>query len=457
MNLRRIIAIAQLTVRDAIRSRLLLALAALILIVLFAIPSLITDDTSPADRLSVILRYSLGAVMFILTVGTLWTSCVAISGDIAEHRLYLVLAKPVHRHELWLGKWMGLVSINLAILALSGTLIAIILYRSWSALPSGSIPHTQTAARLLTARIAILPELPPTFDRQIETQLAKLQKDQQPPTPPNLQELREQAKRQVIQSGMIVQPNGSLTLHYLIPAQPHQSPPYELSFAMESSQPNKAFASGVWKVSHATGAGGSIPFTNAPGVTAHILIPAFTNKAPARITIALTRTDSASTALLLLAPHGKPPELLIPVGGFGPNLCRALLIALFRLAFVAALGISMGCLLSLPVSVFAAFAVLIMLNMSGFISTVAAQGTFLEDHHGNSLTPGMMDYLMLKIITAMNVLTGPLESLNALPLLAEARLISWSMVAKALGVLGALYTAAVAVPGIYLFNRRELQ
>ncbi len=457
MNLRRIIAIAQLTVRDAIRSRILLALATLILIILFAIPLLITDDTSPADRLSVILRYSLGSVVFILTVGTLWTSCVAISGDIAERRLHLVLAKPVHRYELWLGKWLGIVGINFATLTFTGALISIILYRAWSALPAGSIPFTQTEARLLTARITILPELPPTFDRQMETQIAKLQKDQQTPIPPNLQELRKQAKRQVIQSGMIVQPNGSLTLHYLIPAQPQQPLPYELSFTMESSQPTKAFASGVWKVSDSTGDGCSIPFTNSPGVPAHILIPALTNREPARITITLTRADAGSSALLLLAPHGKMPELLVPVGGFGPNLCRTLLISLFHLAFVAALGVTMGCLLSLPVSVFTAFAFLIMLNMSGFISTIAAQGTFLEDHHGNVLSPGIIDYLMLKIITAMNVVTGPLESLNALPLLAEARLVSWSMAAKALGVLGALYTAAVAIPGIFLFNRRELQ
>lgn len=456
MNPRRILAIAQLTVRDAIRSRLLLAVAAIILTVLIAIPFLIEDASIPADRLSVILRYSLNAVLFILTVGTLWSSCVAIAGDIVDHRLHLVLAKPVHRHELWLGKWFGIIFLNLVVLAASGIAMAGILNRSCNSLPDGSTQRLQAEARLFTARTTVLPELPPDLDRQVEARLAEQLKNQANSNPFSPRQQRQWLRREAVQSAMIVPTGGSLSLRYRIPVRPRHPMPCELRFSMESSRPERNYVSGIWQVSDAAGQHVSIPFTNAPGVPSQLLIPAFANAITGDLVLTLTRTDTGSSAHLLLAPHGKPPELLTPADAFMPNVCRGLLIAWFRLAFVAALGVSMGCLLSLPVSVFAAFAILILLHMSGFISTVAATGTLVEHHHGGGAPPGLLDHVLLKFITAMNVVTGPLENYNALPLLADGRLVSWTMTARAFGLLAALYSAAVALPGILLFNRREL-
>jgi hypothetical protein len=456
MNPRRIIAIAQLTVRDAIRSRLLLALAALILTVLIAIPLLIADTSSPADRLSVILLYSLNAVLFILTVSTLWASCVAVAGDIADRRLHLVLAKPVHRYELWLGKWIGIVLLNLAVLAVSGSVMAGILFRSWNSLPAGSPQRLQAEARLLTARTPFLPELPPNLEQQVEKRLAALPENPAIPAQASRQQQRQWLRREVIHAAMMIPSGGSLSLHYRIPSVACLPLPCELRFSMESSQPDRQYVSGIWQIADATGQHLSIPFTNAPGIPSQILIPAFSHSTHGPLTITLTRTDTGNSARLLLAPNGNPPELLIPVGAFGPNFCRALLIAWFRLAFVAALGITMGCLLSLPVSVFAAFAVLVLLHLSGFISMVAATGTLVEHHHGDITPPGLLDLALLRFITAINHVTGPLDYYNAIPWMAEGRRITWEMTAKAFGVLSLLYSAAVAIPGILLFNRREM-
>ncbi len=428
MNPRRIISIAQLTVRDAIRSRLLLALASLILAVLIAIPLLIADTSSPADRLSVTLHYSLNAILFILTISTLWASCVAVAGDITDRRLHLVLAKPVHRYELWLGKWIGIVFLDFAILAASGSGVAGILLWSWNTLPAGSPQRLQTEARLLTARTALLPELPPTLEQQRET----------------------------VQTAMMVPSGGSLTLHYRIPPAACLPLPSELRLSMESSLPDRKYVSGIWQITNATGQYLSIPFTNSPGIPSQLMIPAFGHSSHGPLSITLTRTDTANPARLLLAPNGKLPILLVPVGAFGPNFCRALLVVWFRLAFVAALGVTMGCLLSMPVSVFAAFAVLILLQMSGFISAVAATGTLVEHHHGDVAPPGLLDIASLRLITALNRITGPLDYYNAIPWITEGRRITWEMTAKAFGLLGLLYSAAVAIPGILLFNRREM-
>jgi ABC-type transport system involved in multi-copper enzyme maturation permease subunit len=457
MNRRRILAITQLTIREAIRSRFLLALAALILTVSVAIPLLITDHASPAERLSVILRYSLNAIMFMLTVGTLWASCITIAGDIADRRLQLVLAKPVHRYELWLGKWLGVVAINVTLLAFSGLLIAGIIYHLHGDIPTGAPGQSQVSPRLLTARVPLLPQFPPDIAREIDAALAQQLKEAPPECQHDAGELRRQLEKQAIQNGMVVQPGRSLILHYSTPPSPGHLLTSELLFTLQSSQPDQRFIPGVWNISNNAGEHFTIAFTNKTGLPSHVLIPPFTNSATRHLTITFTRTDTGHSSLLLLAPQGKPPELLVPVGGFGANLGRALLVCAFRLAFVAALGVTMGSLLSLPVSVFAAFAFLIMMNMSGFISSMAGTNMLLENHHGHAIQASALDHITLKFIKAMNVMTSPLESLDPLPLLAEARLVSWSMTAKALAVLGILYSALVAIPGILLFRRRELK
>lgn len=426
MSPHRVISIAQLTLRDAARSRLLLTLASLILVITIAIPSLIDDLSSPSDRLSVVLEYSMNAVLFILTVGTLWAACIAVAGDIADRRIHLVLAKPVYRHEVWIGKWLGLVVINLILLILACLLIGGGVFRMWRSIPDGAA-RRDVEARLLTARSTLLPDLPPALNRG------------------------------EIQSAMLVPPGGSLTLRYRIPGETSTSLPSELRYSMESSRPDRLFVSGTWSMSRGSGPIVSIPFTNAPHSPSRILLPPLPTAGTAPLSITFTRNDTNNSAVLLLAPHGNPPVLLTPVGGFAPNLFRAVLVSWFRLSFVAALGVTMGSLLSLPVSVFAAFALLIVLHMGGFIATVASSGVILEDHHGVVSTSTRLDHALLVLLQTVNRVTGPMERLNALPLLAEGRLVSWTMTARALGLLAFLYSAAVFIPGIWLFNRREFR
>ena len=80
----RIIAIAALAVRSAIRSRLFITLAMIMLFVIFALPLTIKGDGTVAGHVKILLYYTLGLASIILGMTTLWTSCSAISHEIDE-------------------------------------------------------------------------------------------------------------------------------------------------------------------------------------------------------------------------------------------------------------------------------------------------------------------------------------------------------------------------------------
>ncbi len=452
MNPRHVLAIARLTLRDAHRCRLLPSAAILLTAIVAGLPFLLAAETG-AGRLFVMLRYSMSAVLFLLTVTTLWASCGAVAGDIADRRLQLVLAKPVRRRDVWTGKWLGIMAMNAMLLAYAGLLTGLLLHHAWAGLPAGSADRRETGARLLTARAAVRPDLPEEILRRIGDRAAALRSEERHRTTDA--KIRKQAEEQVIRGGMIVPPAGSLSLRYSKVPAFRSRQPAELRYTFQSSHPESGFATGFWRMAGASGTPVDIPFTNRPGAPARILVPPLAGD-PSTLFLTLHRTDAHSPAHLLVAPRGEPPELLVPVGAFEPNLARAILALLFRLSLVAALGVTMGCLLSLPVSVFAGCALVIVLQMTGFVATVASTGAIVVSHHGDTAPPDWMDKAVLSVLTAMNALTGPLENLDPIPLLADGRQVTAAFTARAFGLLAVLYTLCAAIPGMLLFSRREL-
>lgn len=453
MNLRHVFAIAGLTLRDAIRSRLLPALAILLAVVTVAVPMLVTESASGTGRLWLIARYTMAVFTFILNTATLWASCVSVAGEITDRRIHLVLAKPVRKREIWLGKWLGIVGMNAALLAFGGLLMTSLLHLTYSRLAPGSQAREEAAARLLTARVAVSPETPGAIPLAPPNLPDRVVPPASTPEPVRSRHGHPDNQQQ-IRSMMTVPPHGILRLCFRdIPARAAPQPS-EFRFAVESSRPDSGFFTGLWTFSNGSGQTFTVAVTNRPGAMVRLSVPAFaTNGSPVVATFA--RTD-ASPAHLLLAPRGSAPQLLIPTDTLGPNLTRTLCVSLFRLAFVAAIGVSLSCILSLPVSVFAGFAVLVILNMTGFIATVAATGTFFVPHDGVAAPPGFADEAILRVISLLSTLTRPLDTLDPQPLLADGQVVPWAMVAKAWLVLGILYPLIVGAAGVAIFRRREL-
>ena len=118
--MQRIVAIAWLTWKAAFRFRLFLVIAVLLLVSVVGLPLLIKDDGTARGFTQILLTYTLGVITGLLGLSTLWLACGTLARDIEECQIQVVAVKPIARWQIWLGKWLGILSLNAALLALSG-------------------------------------------------------------------------------------------------------------------------------------------------------------------------------------------------------------------------------------------------------------------------------------------------------------------------------------------------
>src|SRR5437867_8300395 len=118
--MQRLLAIALLTLKAAFRFRLFLVLAVLLLASVVGLPLLIKDDGTARGFTQILLTYTLSTIAALLGLSTLWLACGTLARDIEECQIQVVATKPIARWQIWLGKWLGLLSLNAALLAISG-------------------------------------------------------------------------------------------------------------------------------------------------------------------------------------------------------------------------------------------------------------------------------------------------------------------------------------------------
>src|SRR5881392_3541079 len=116
----RLLAITALTWKAAFRFRLFWVLAGLLLGSVVALPVLLKDDGTARGFIQIMLTYTLSVITTLLGFSTLWLGCGTLARDIEECQMQIVAVKPIARWQIWLGKWIGLMSLNAGLLALSG-------------------------------------------------------------------------------------------------------------------------------------------------------------------------------------------------------------------------------------------------------------------------------------------------------------------------------------------------
>jgi ABC-type transport system involved in multi-copper enzyme maturation permease subunit len=161
--MRPMLIIASLTVREAVRRRLLAALA-LISVVMVALsgwgfyrlshaPGLTSGETSFALPEAFILFMFMFSFVVALSASAI--ASPAVSAEIDSGVLQAVMARPVRRSEVLLGKWLGLAGLLAAYTgAVSGLQVAVVY------LASGFVaPNPAAAAALLFAEGVLLMSL----------------------------------------------------------------------------------------------------------------------------------------------------------------------------------------------------------------------------------------------------------------------------------------------------------
>ena len=102
--MQRILAITWLTWKSAVRFRLFLVVAALLLASVVALPLLIKDDGTARGFTQILLTYTLTTISALLGISTLWLACGTLARDIEECQMQVVAVKPIARWQIARGK-----------------------------------------------------------------------------------------------------------------------------------------------------------------------------------------------------------------------------------------------------------------------------------------------------------------------------------------------------------------
>jgi len=102
-------------------------MAGLLLICVIGLPVLIKDDGTARGFTQILLTYTLSIITTLLGFSTLWLACGTLAQDIEEAQMQMVAVKPIARWQIWLGKWLGLVGLNAALLLVAGASVFVLL------------------------------------------------------------------------------------------------------------------------------------------------------------------------------------------------------------------------------------------------------------------------------------------------------------------------------------------
>src|SRR6266850_1823153 len=191
----RIAAVMGLTWKAAFRFRLFLVLAVLLLGAVIGLPILLKDDGTAAGFTQILITYTLSTVTGLLGLSTLWLACGTLARDIEECQVQMLAVKPIARWQIWLGKWLGIMSINAVLLGFSGLSIYLLLQARANRLPQAQqavLRNEILVARGSARQKSVEREINEEADRRLRERIAATAVSQG-----DLPEVRKQIREQV--------------------------------------------------------------------------------------------------------------------------------------------------------------------------------------------------------------------------------------------------------------------
>jgi hypothetical protein len=454
--MQRIFAIAWLTWKAALRFKLFLVIGVLLILAVVGLPLVIEDDGTAQGFTQIILTYTLSAITALLGLSTLWLACGTLARDIEECQIQVVATKPIARWQIWLGKWLGIVTLNAALLAISGACVYGTLQWRAAKLPADvqKTLHEQILVARGSAKEA-------SSDADIESETDRILQNRLKTSAVekvDVPEVRKQIREMVKADFQLVPPNYERTWkidlgfakNYLA------GKPLQLRVKFNSAQksPSGTFVA-RWQVGvpEKTKFWRSEPMSLAPDTFHEFAIPPDLFDANGVLTI--TFANPNQTALLFPMEDGM--EVLYPEGGFGLNFARGLGIIFCWMALLTALGLMAASFLSFPVATFFALAMLLVALSSGTLAESVESGSVAA---GNEETGqaghSIADVVLIPAFKGVIAVISLVKNYSPIDALSSGRSITWGELGSAFAQVVLLVGGVFAVAGILFFNRREL-
>ncbi len=469
-----ILAVAHTVIKEASRTRIPLVFIVLILILLPLLP-LGLDPQSPLRfQIQTFISRSLGFTFYLAACMTLFLSCATVAFEIRDRQIWQLMTKPVGRINYLLGKWLGVITINLVIMAIAAvssfTFIQYLREQPVARGIAGQEDAQQVRDAVLTARLGSKPVHEQLDDRQIESRI-----DYVIETTPELAELeevslmkrrqlREQLEKAWVTGQRSIPPQMERLYLFenLGPARGRQSTlTLRYRFHILRDDEHKTFNAAFYFNGDRETA---VSRTFVPTVSHVLSIPSSFVREDGTMTVTVANlfqplpSTRGSGALNF---EEKDFELLYRAGSFEGNFFRAVTIDWIKLSFLAMFGICCATFLSFPVACLTSFTVFTAGTIGPFLASSLDQyypPSFAAIEPGNI---GMMiqwafqSFIRLVAQGIVIILEGfgeyrPTQSL------VEGRLIEWKTVAEGLFKVGVIWSGLALFIGYVVMRKRQL-
>jgi ABC-type transport system involved in multi-copper enzyme maturation permease subunit len=452
--MKKVLTITALTWKSAFRYRLFWVMAVLLVAAVVGLPMVLQDDGTAKGLTQILLTYTLTAVASLLGFATLWLSCGTLAKDVEECQMQVVSVKPIARWQIWLGKWLGILSLDAALLALAGAGIFMLLQWRASRLPASeqAVLHKE----IFVSRATIAPP-PMDFSPQINAIIKDRVKNFN--SLPDYEQV--EIKKQItaaLQADYTEVPPGyrrtwGVVLKTLRDKVQGQELELRVKFHAASVNPDAQYLT-IWIVGPTNSASrAEIAQKLPPDSFQEFSIPP--NMLDDNGILWIEVLNPGETSLTFPMDDGF--ALLYPESTFGINFIRGMTVIFCWLALLASIGLAAASYLSFPVAAFVSIGILIIGLSSGTVGTVVEQGTIMGfDSTKSAFGHTPADYILVPIFRGALKIINLVETFSPIDYLSSGRSITWGDLGLAIVQIVVLLGGFFCVLGIIFFTRREL-
>ena len=460
------VSVAHAFMLEGLRQRISIGFIGALLVVLPLIP--LGIDAREPLRYQVQTYLSKGTTLVFVFAAclTLFLSCATVSFEIRDRQVWTILTKPLSRLQYLMGKFVGLVILNGIILTVGGAAVFVqtelLRTRPAADIADAAALHDQ----VLVAREIAIPAYPP-MDSVLLQDIVNRALEQDSVLRADIAEGRrsEAEVRRDIAADRVKEfdmqqrtidagKSRTFVFHGLAAAREAGSDPvlrYKFHIGRDDSHEQFPVL---------------FVFGNTPPAMVNY-VPVQRNVFPIPATaiaedgtLSVEVVNGGLTNDLQFYPSAWSMnfdrdgfEVLHRVGSFEANFLRAMLVDWSKLAFIAALGVAAGSVLSFPVAVLLAFTIVMSGSLSPFLG-MALKNYYIRDE--SDWMTRAFQHAVKAIAETVRWAFAPFSQSGATTDLVDGQVIPWTDVITTLWKVGLAWSAVALSVGFLAFKRKEI-
>ena len=451
--MRSIWAVARNTIAQALRMKVAVTVIVLLILMLVFMVVIVTGDGTLKGKLQTFTSYGLSLTSLLLCMLTIIVSTFTLTNDLKSKQIYLVLTKPICRYQVVCGKFLGIILMDMFLLAV----FACIIYGLTTYLPviakANDMEKQQAGREFFTARASIDSEV--DEDRIIaaaQKRFDELKASNELPKGMSERKAMTELVGQEHMKERAVEAGGTKLWKFENVRPMVDDESIYVQFKLEvSSTPPDGKIYGMWVIGDdrqgeksGPGQWEKPPYplrrTDVVRTVREFAVPAAVIGDDGYVAVQYFNAFENQTTVI-----PEDVRLLYRAGTFGGNYFKAVLMIFARLVFLAALGVSASTWLSFPVAVLVCVVVFFTGTVNGFI---------MESF--DVLGRGASVVYMLTFKPLLMFLPRFDGDYNPTQFMVTAEVIRWQFIGRMFAFTVAIKSAILILLGTWFFSNREI-